>query len=237
MEGNSFVKLEGKQLTFVEPYNERQIFTKWNKVSLVGRITEDFVFDHKSFKICFYKARMAIKRKSGVEDYVYIMVPEYLLLDDLKKNAKGKYIELAGQFRTYRDLRTGDKPKFYYFVLVMAMNIIDTDDVGEDGYTNVVYLRGEISKDTVFRITPFGREVTEMILKVNRRGNFIEVVPCIAWGRKAVEASKLKVGDKIELEGRIQSRKYFKRYSPDSDEGEYKEVYEISIWRFRKIED
>jgi single-stranded DNA-binding protein len=92
---------------------------------------------------------------------------------------------------------------------------------------NYIYLNGFLCKPPVYRTTPFGREITDILIAVNRAYNKSDYIPCIAWGRNARFSSGLNVGDNIKIWGRIQSREYQKKIS--EEESITKTAYEISI--------
>ena len=124
------------------------------------------------------------------------------------------------------------------FLYVTIINIYnDETELERDIHTNLIYLEGYLCKKPIFRKTPLGKRITDLLIAVNRPYGKSDYIPCITWGKVAKYTSELEVGTKVVFYGRIQSRDYFKRYSPDSEEGEYKTVYEISIMDLKKVED
>ena len=116
---------------------------------------------------------------------------------------------------------------------VFAREIVFLGDESEIKNPNQIYLDGYICKKPVYRTTPFGREIADLLLAVNRPYNKSDYIPCIAWGRNARYSENLSVGDNIKIWGRIQSREYQKRY--DSGEVVSKTAYEVSISKMEII--
>src|SRR5690606_22495334 len=97
--------------------------------------------------------------------------------------------------------------------------LIDEDEIKEMlEKPNEIFLDGYICKPPIYRTTPLGREITDLLIAVNRAYNKSDYIPCIAWGRNARFCEKLLIGDHIKIWGRIQSRKYQKRYGNDKIE-------------------
>lgn len=150
----------------------------------------------------------------------------------------GKYVEVVGELRTYNEFGKDGKSHLHIVLFVKTMCIYETkEDVeGITADANLIQLNGTICKPPVFRTTPLGREITNFILAVNRAYRESSYLPCICWGRTArYVVGWLEVGTRVDLYGRIQSRPYFKRISPDSEEGETKEAYEISVRHIKPI--
>ncbi len=188
-----------------------------NKVFLKGVVDSKPIFSHESFGEGFYELSIKVNRLSDNFDNIPVIVSEKLL------NAfeKGKTISLSGQFRSYNKLVEG---KSRLILNVFVRNIIEMDDSMNP---NVVELSGFICKEPIFRMTPFGREICDVLIAVNRAYNKSDYLPCIVWGRNARFVKDINIGQKVQIVGRIQSREYQKRLADDSLERRI--AYEISV--------
>lgn len=213
-----------------------KIFNESNKVVITGRIENEFEYCHEVMGNTYYQARVKVERLSGTEDFVPIIVSDLLIRKySKKKPIKGKFVEVAGQFRSHNRWGEDGRKHLELFLFVMAINIYE-DRLEETVDANLIFLNGYLCKPPVYRVTPLGRKITDLLIAVNRTYGKSDYIPCILWGVNAKMASEFEVGDKLELYGRIQSRGYFKRYSQDSEDGEYKEAYEISVTTIEKEE-
>ena len=188
-----------------------------NKVFLKGVVDSKPIFSHESFGEGFYELSIKVNRLSDNFDNIPVIVSEKLL------NAfeKGKTISLSGQFRSYNKLVEG---KSRLILNVFVRNIIEMDDSMNP---NIVELSGFICKEPIFRMTPFGREICDVLIAVNRAYNKSDYLPCIVWGRNARFVKDINIGQKVQIVGRIQSREYQKRLADDSLERRI--AYEISV--------
>lgn len=216
-----------------------KLFSEFNKVFVSGRIEAEFDFSHEVLWEKFYRTRVRVERLSGTEDLVPIVVSDLLIgRERMKTSLEGKWVEVAGQFRSYNKLGEDDRKHLDLFLFVTAINIYDDEDELEEvTNANLIYLDGYLCKPPVFRKTTLGRQITDLLIAVNRPYGKSDYIPCIAWGRVAQWASEFEVGNRVKLYGRVQSREYFKRFSKDSEAGEYKDAYEISVMRMQKVED
>lgn len=177
----------------------------------------------------FYKFKIEIKRLSGTYDCINILMSEKFFDDDLDLY-EDSYVYVKGQFRSYNNY-SGVGNKLILSVFAKEIyNVYDEEKLNK----NSVALTGFLCKDPVYRITPFGREITDILLAVNRIHNKSDYIPCIVWGRNAKEASEFKTGDKLKIYGRIQSRDYKKKL--ENDEIVNKTAYELSVSRMDKEE-
>lgn len=188
-----------------------------NKVFLKGVIDSEPVFSHESFGEGFYEVMIRVNRLSENFDNIPVIVSEKLL----GLFVLGKTISISGQFRSYNKLTDG---KSRLILNVFVRNIIELDDSMNP---NVVELSGFVCKEPVFRTTPFGREICDVLIAVNRAYNKSDYLPCIVWGRNARFVKDINVGQKVQIVGRIQSREYQKRLADDSVEKRI--AYEISV--------
>jgi len=207
-------------------------FQEKNEVCIVGIIEENFQYSHRCYGQNFYKTRVMVKRLSGTVDFVPIVISETLKKQFFLGPEKGKIVQVIGRFSSRDAMGKDGKKHLYLFLFAVGINVYKSEEcLDVDEEMNCIYLKGYICKPPVFRRTPLGREITDLVLAVRRPSNTgrADYIPCIAWGSNAKSTNQLKVGDLISLRGRIQSREYFKRYSPDSEEGEFKTVYEVSV--------
>lgn len=199
-----------------------------NQALIIGTIEDDFVFNHEIYAEKFYTCTVKVPRLSGAADNVKIMVSERLIMDG--EYNIGDTVEVSGQFRSYNSYENGDNR---LVLTVFAKDIAHFDD-SENKNPNTLYLNGFICKEPIYRTTPFGREITDILLAVNRSYNKSDYIPIIAWGRNARFARTLSVGDNVRIWGRIQSRTYQKRVGDE----EYitKIAYEVSVNRMELVE-
>lgn len=198
-----------------------------NRAVLTGRVVSELEFSHKTYGESFYMLTLGIKRKSGYEDMIPLMISERLIWNmDLQP---GSLISASGQIRTYNQQVDG-RNKLVIVVFVKEIQWADEDEE----MTNIILLEGFVCKKTIRRTSPLGRELCDIMLAVNRMYNKSDYIPCIAWGRNAVYGGELEVGAKLFIEGRIQSRQY-KKYD---EEGQLhtRTAYEVSVMRLEESE-
>ena len=201
-----------------------------NNVYVTGTIMTEFEFSHSVRSKNFYFSKIAIKRRSGNEDIIPLLVSERLINEE---TIKGKLVNVTGQIRTHN--RTGEDSKRHLDIYIFAKSI-SIYKAKEDDERNTVCFNGFVCRKPIFRVTPAGKIITEVLVAVNRPHSQSAYIPCITWGKVARWASNLKVGDEIRIrEGRIQSREYFKRKSPGSEKGDYKETYEVSALKVELV--
>ncbi|MBE5947733.1 MAG: single-stranded DNA-binding protein [Lachnospiraceae bacterium] len=193
-----------------------------NRVSIIGEVVSDFEFSHEVFGEGFYVLEVAVSRLSNQYDRIPLMVSERLV--DVTRDYRGELVEVSGQFRSY-NRHEGTKNRLVLSIFVRDWNIVDDDS--EFGKTNQIYLEGFICKAPIYRKTPLGREIADLLVAVNRPYGKSDYIPCIAWGRNARFASGFEVGGKIKIWGRVQSREYLKKI--DENEGEKRIAYEVSV--------
>lgn len=193
-----------------------------NQVSIMGRIASDFTFSHQVFGEGFYTLELVVKRLSDSEDRIPLMVSERLI--DVTQNYEGEYIQVQGQFRSY-NRHEEKKNRLVLSVFVRELSFVD--EIDDSMITNQIFLDGYICKTPVYRKTPLGREIADLLLAVNRPYGKSDYIPCICWGRNARYASAFEVGGHVLIWGRIQSRDYMKKVS--ETESEKRTAYEISV--------
>ena len=193
-----------------------------NRVSIVGEIVSDFRYSHQVYGEGFYIVDVAVSRLSELSDAIPLMVSERLV--DVTESCIGRLVETSGQFRSY-NRHEGLKNKLVLSVFVREWEFVDENP--EAGKTNQIYLDGFICKEPVYRKTPLGREIADLLIAVNRPYGKSDYIPCIAWGRNARFASTFEVGGKIQVWGRVQSREYVKKISEEEIEKHI--AYEVSV--------
>lgn len=192
-----------------------------NKAEAIGFVTEPFGLDHKVHGEGFYRTTVRVARDSGAHDDVPIIVSERLT--DAKKSQVGNMVAVVGQFRSYNKLENG-KRKLILFLFAQAFQPLSE---GEGGYWNRLSLIGTIRKPVIYRVTPLGREVADVMLAVNRAYGKSDYIPCLCWGRDAKWIQFLETGQLLRIKGRIQSREYQKKLG--EDEIQTRTAYEVSV--------
>ena len=200
-----------------------------NQVEIMGKIASQFTFSHQVFGEGFYMVDVLVKRLSDSEDRIPVMISERLL--DVTQDCEGEYIHVTGQFRSYN--RHEDK-KNRLVLSVFAREVEFVEDDDESMKTNSIFLDGYICKPPVYRKTPLGREIADLLVAVNRPYGKSDYIPCICWGRNARYASAFQVGGHVLIWGRIQSREYVKRIS--EEETEKRTAYEISVSKLEYVD-
>lgn len=201
-----------------------------NQVTVMGEIVSDFCFSHEIFGEGFYLVDMAVKRLSESYDVIPLMVSERLM--DVNGDYKGMYVCVNGQFRSYN---RHEERKNRLVLSVFAREIEFVDELEESAKTNQIYLDGYICKEPIYRKTPLGREIADVLLAVNRPYGKSDYIPCICWGRNARYANGFKVGERCAVWGRIQSREYMKKLS--ESEVEKRVAFEVSVSKLELLED
>ena len=209
-----------------------------NYLTLVGKVTGEKKFSHEIYGERFYIFNLSIPRLSGNADIIPITVSERLINDDMLQ--EGKKLLVKGQFRSYNSYEN-EKNKLILTVFakdiaeVAENNEEENDIVRKDIITNEVVLIGYICKKPIYRQTPFGREIADLLLAVNRAYNKSDYIPCIAWGRNARFCQNLEVGTRVKVIGRVQSRTYEKKFEDGTSETRV--AYEVSIGSLEVIEE
>lgn len=195
-----------------------------NNVIIIGEIASEFKFDHSVKGEDFYRFVVKSTRLSGTDDMIPVLASGRMF--DATQNLKGLFVSVSGEFRSHNSENNNGKSHLLLFVFAEKVEIFEEKDISHNSYKNHVNLKGYICKPPVYRKTPLGREITDVILAINRRHRKTDYIPCIFWGRNALCASHLAVGTSICLDGRVQSRIYNKWVS----DKEFKErtAYEVS---------
>ncbi len=199
-----------------------------NHITLVGKVTSEKRFSHEIYGEKFYIFNLSIPRLSGNADSIPITISERLLTErDLPVESK---VSVHGQFRSY-NCYEGERNRLILTVFAKEIEFMENQEeeipVGKDVITNEVILDGYICKKPIYRKTPFGREIADVLLAVNRSYNKSDYIPCIAWGRNAKFCETVPVGAEIRVVGRVQSREYEKKHEDGTIEKRV--AYEVSV--------
>ena len=195
-----------------------------NKIVLAGLVTEEPTFSHEVHGEKFYRFYLSSSRQSGYCDVLMCTVPEII------KNGinEGNMVKVLGEIRT-RNVHEDDKSHLEVTVFVKEVLLYEKDE-------NNVELDGFICKEPVYRETPFGRQITDLIVASNRERNYkSDYIPCIAWGRNAIRTSEFNVGTRVKVSGRLQSREYNKKI--DDETYEVRTAYELSAAMVDVVEE
>jgi primosomal replication protein N len=200
--------------------------TNDNIVILEGHFIQPPEFSHELFGEEFYTGLFSVNRLSESKDILNVTISKKLLPED--EQLYGKYTKITGQLRSYNKI-VGSKNKL--LLTVFARELDFPDEKADE--PNVIELTGYICKDPIYRMTPFGREITDLLMAVNRQFNKTDYIPVIAWGRNAKYTKNMQVGNMLKIVGRLQSRGYTKTY-PDGHIEE-KVAYEVSSSSIQKL--
>ena len=200
-----------------------------NQVSIVGEIISDFSYSHEVYGEGFYMVEVAVSRLSSFADYIPLMISERLI--DTSQSYIGKKVYVTGQFRSYN---RHEEVKNRLVLSVFAREIEFIEEETEDMKSNHILLDGYICKEPIYRKTPLGREIADLLIAVNRSYGKSDYIPCICWGRNARFASSFEVGAHVQVWGRIQSREYVKKI--DENDVEKRTAYEVSVSKIEFME-
>ena len=195
-----------------------------NMATISGKVVSNVEFSHEVYGEGFYYFMLDVPRLSDSCDRIPVTISERLASKE--KLEIGTIIEVEGQFRSYNSYNYNNEGN-RLLLTVFARDIIFLEDEKKIKNPNQIYLNGYVCKRPIYRTTPFGREITDLLLAVNRPYNKSDYIPCIAWGRNARFSESRAVGDNIKVWGRIQSRAYQKKL--ESGDILTKVAYEVSI--------
>ena len=207
-----------------------------NYLTLVGKVTGEKRFSHEIYGEKFY---ISIPRLSGNADIIPITISERLITDEMLQ--EGKKLLIKGQFRSYNSY---ENERNRLILTVFAKDVEELKEVEEQEESDIVrkeettievVLIGFVCKKPIYRQTPFGREIADLLLAVNRAYNKSDYIPTIAWGRNARFCQNLEVGAQVKIVGRVQSRQYEKKYEDGTSE--MKVAYEVSICSLELINE
>ena len=191
-----------------------------NQAYLVGTVATEMLYDHEVCGEAFYQFYLAVRRLSGQKDVIPLIISERLV--DIQKNYRGRVVEIFGQFRSHSQ-RNAEGTRLQLKVFVYRFTVME--DSAQ--HQNEIQLEGFVAKGAQYRVTPHFREVSDILLAINRQYGKSDYIPCIVWGRNAMFATTLEVGSPLRVTGRIQSREYIK--GTDSGISIKRRVYEVSV--------
>ena len=200
-----------------------------NQVSIMGKIISGFTFSHEVFGEGFYMVDISVQRLSESSDVIPVMISERLI--DVTQDYEGEYIQIFGQFRSYN---RHEEKKNRLVLSVFAREVCFVEEECDKVKSNQIFLDGYICKMPVYRRTPLGREIADMLLAVNRPYGKSDYIPCICWGRNARFTSGFEGGGHVQVWGRIQSREYVKKL--DDESTEKRVAYEVSVSKLEYLE-
>ncbi|MCL1864087.1 MAG: single-stranded DNA-binding protein [Defluviitaleaceae bacterium] len=201
-----------------------------NNIEIGGVIKSEFEFSHEIYGEGFWRFDVEIGRLSGQSDILPVTVSERIV--ERERMQVGQAVTIKGQIRSYNNYVEAERKN--RLVLTVFARDIELQAEAPTTSPNEVDLEGYLCKPAIYRTTPFGREIADLLVAVNRSYNKSDYIPCIAWGRNARYAGKLQVGDNIRLWGRMQSRQYQKKM--DELTVVEKTAYEVSLSKIEKIE-
>lgn len=200
-----------------------------NYVYIAGRMKTEAEYSHTVYGEGFYTFFMEIERLSGKTDIVPVTVSERIL--GFSPVYKDEFFAVEGQLRSYNRKIEGDKTRL--MITVFVKNIYHAEEIDTMRNTNEIKIEGFICKPPVYRVTPLGREITDILVAVNRAFGKSDYIPCIAWGRNAKYAGEYITGDKVLINGRLQSRIYEKHLEDGTTEE--RTAYEVSVCAIGEI--
>lgn len=200
-----------------------------NQATIMGEIVSGFTFSHEVFGEGFYMVDVSVKRLSNSQDLIPVMISERLI--DVTQDYTGEFIMVNGQFRSYN---RHEELKNRLVLSVFAREVEFIDEELDGAKTNTILLDGYICKAPIYRKTPLGREIADLLIAVNRPYGKSDYIPCICWGRNARFASSFEVGNHVQVLGRIQSREYVKKLT--ETETEKRIAYEVSVSKLECLE-
>ena len=198
-----------------------------NVATISGVVQYPPVFSHQMYGEGFYESALLVPRLSDQTDTIPFTISERLLKDgDI---SEGSLVTFSGQLRSYNKIIDG---KSKLLLTLFVREVLEND---ESRNPNTIDIVGFVCKEPVYRMTPFKREICDVLLAVNRAYNKSDYLPCIAWGRNARFVKDVPVGSKIAMNGRIQSRIYQK--VDENGVAHDRMAYEVSINRVELATD
>lgn len=198
-----------------------------NIITLMGTVESTPQYSHSVMDENFYSFVLRVPRLSETDDLLPVTFSANIYDENIIK--EGAKVRVKGQLRSYNKY---SETKTRLILTVFAKDINISDDTDEEN-PNEIFINGFICKKPVYRKTPFGREITDLIIAVNRAFNRSDYIPAIAWGKNALYCENLEVGSNVLLWGRLQSRNYNKRIS--ENETQIRTAYELSITKIEKF--
>ena len=188
-----------------------------NAVTVIGTLGAKPVFSHAGINEKYYIFPLEICRLSGTVDVINVIAGQRLM--EQTQVEDGSRIQITGELRSFNN-KSGVGNKLVITVFAREIRFTDEEDKNE------VCLTGTFCRAPNLRCTPMGREICDLMVAVNRRYGRSDYLPCIVWGRLAETAAQWPTGTKVDLVGRIQSRKYIKVLDGLQEE---KIAFEVSV--------
>jgi single-stranded DNA-binding protein len=201
-----------------------------NIVEIGGKLSSDIELSHELYDEKFYKFYIETNRLSSSSDKIPVIISERVI--DLNTLNKGDIIHIHGQFRSYNEPTESGKSKLVLSIFTKEIEKVEDEDFLT---LNDATFLGYICKPSIYRKTPLGREIADLLVAVNRTYKKSDYIPCILWGRNAKFCENIEIGTLVKLNGRIQSRKYEKKYEDGTTEE--KVAYELSVSKFSVIKE
>ncbi|MBC7765805.1 MAG: single-stranded DNA-binding protein [Hyphomonadaceae bacterium] len=192
-----------------------------NVAHITGIVESELSFHHEVYGEAFYQFYLKVPRLSESFDSLPVTISERLILEE--GITVGQRLSVLGQFRSYNNYIT-EGNRLLLTIFAREYTVLDPDSFVKN--PNNLFVNGFLCKKPVYRTTPFGREICDLLVAVNRAYNKSDYLPCIAWGRNARYCENLAIGENIKIWGRIQSREYQKK----TDEGTLTKIaFEVSV--------
>ena len=207
-----------------------KVFTN-NQVTIAGEVVSEFTFSHEVYGEHFYIVNIAVCRLSNSYDVIPVMVSERLI--DVTSDYRGCVLQVSGQFRSY-NRHEENRNRLVLSVFAREAVLASQEDEDEQN-PNHIFLDGYVCKHPVYRKTPLGREIADLLLAVNRPYGKSDYIPCICWGRNARYAEHFKVGERCAIWGRTQSREYMKKL--DEEHVEKRVAFEVSVSKLELLDE
>lgn len=206
-----------------------------NNITLAGVVEKEPEYSHEVLGEGFYVFMLKCSRTSGNKDTLPVMISDRLT--DIREIKVGQVVTVSGQIRSFNRHIDDVKSKLILSVFARELKILtqDATELSFEEDINTVILDGFVCKPPIYRCTPKGREIADILVAVNRPYGKSDYIPCIAWGRNARFAGGLEVGEHIRIQGRFQSREYAKKIS--DNEIETMVAYEVSVSRIDYAEE
>ena len=201
-----------------------------NQVTITGEIISEYQYSHEVFGEGFYYVEVLVNRLSDSADIIPMIISERLV--DVNTSAVGEIVKVTGQFRSY-NRHEEKKNRLVLSVFVREIEFLENDD--KNARINQISLDGFICKEPVYRKTPLGREIADLLVAVNRSYGKSDYIPCICWGRNARFSAGFAVGGHVQIWGRIQSREYIKKI--DEEHTQRRVAYEVSVSKIECVDE
>ena len=202
-----------------------------NVIKMGGVVASELELSHEIYGEKFYRFYIEIDRLSGQKDKIPVIISERLIdVDDFNI---GKVIFIEGQYRSYNKMDENSRSRLILSVFVKDINQLEVSESVKT--VNELTITGTVCKRPIYRKTPLGRDIADILLAVNRSYNKSDYIPCIIWGRNAKYCEHLETGTTVKVVGRVQSREYEKKHEDGTIENRV--AYEVSVSKFEIIKN